>query len=436
MLLGLYKMATYLVSPLVDLHLKRRVQRGKEDASRLGERRGRARLERPDGPLIWMHAASVGESLLALPLIEALLDERPNAHALVTTGTVTSAKLMAERLPPRALHQFAPLDQATAWRRFFDHWRPDLGFLVESEIWPHLILEAERVDLPLVLINGRMSARSARRWRWAGATVRRLLRTFALCLARSEADADHFSRLGAVDVRRLGDLKNATPPLPYDAEALAKLRDAIGDRPVLLAASTHPGEEILLLSAHQRLREAHWNLLTIMVPRHPERGGEIKAAFGERGEEIAQRSLGGQLPSASDLYLADTLGELGLFYRLATLAFIGGSLVPHGGQNPLEAARLGCPPLFGPHTGNFEEMTRKLIDAGAAGRVGDIEDLVGTVEVLLGDRSTLDAMAAKGIKAGATEATVLDHVRQALQPLLNQRLGPVGDSIEQRRASA
>lgn len=436
MLLGLYKTATFLALPFLDLYLKRRVQRGKEDASRLCERRGQATLGRPAGPLLWVHAASVGESLLALPLIATLLDERPNAHALITTGTVTSAKLMAERLPSRTLHQFAPLDQAGAWQRFFDHWRPDLGMLIESEIWPHLILESERKSLPLALINARISARSARRWGWADSAAKRLLGTFALCLARSEPDAHHFSRLGAVDVRMLGDLKNATPPLPYDLEEFSKLKAAIGDRPVLVAASTHPGEEVLLLSAHQRLREKQPDLLTIIVPRHPERSGDIKAALSERGVAIARRSRGEPLPSASDLYLADTLGELGLFYRLATLAFIGGSLVPHGGQNPLEAARLGCPPVFGPHTGNFDEMTRKLIEAGAAKRVTDIEDLVGSVSTLLIDQTTRDVMAAKGIEAGVVEAAVLDHVRQALQPLLDRQLGSAEDSIELRRASA
>jgi 3-deoxy-D-manno-octulosonic-acid transferase len=436
MLLGLYKVATYLGSPLLSVHLKRRAGRGKEDASRLGERRGWATRERPEGPLIWVHAASVGESLLALPLIEGILDERPIAHALITTGTVTSARLMAERLPPRAFHQFAPLDQAVAWRRFFRHWQPDLGFLVESEIWPHLILEAGRKELPLVLINGRMSKRSAARWRLAGAAGRRLFRAFALCLARSGTDGEHFSKLGALDVRMLGDLKNATPPLPFDPDELAKLKAAIGERPVWLAASTHPGEEIQLLSAHRQLLETHPDLLTIIAPRHPERGADIKAALRDRGEDIAQRSLGEPPLPKDGLYLADTLGELGLFYRLAKLAFIGGSLVPHGGQNPLEAARLGCPPLFGPHTGNFEDMTRKLLDAGAAKRVSDAEDLARTMEALLLDQDALDGMTAKGIEAGAAEAAVLDHVRHALSPLLDQRLGPVDNTIEQRRASA
>lgn len=434
MLLGLYRMATDLGSPLIDLHLKRRVRRGKEEASRLGERAGQASIERPDGPLFWVHAASVGESLLALPLLKALLGKRPEAHALVTTGTVTSAKLMAERLPPRALHQFAPLDQAGAWKRFLDHWRPELGCLVESEIWPNLILEAERADLPLVLINGRMSARSASRWRWAGAGARRLLGSLALCLARSQADADRFSELGAKDVRMLGDLKNTTPPLPADPAALAELETAIGNRPVWLAASTHPGEEMKLLTAHRRLCEDYSDLLTVIVPRHPERGESIAEELRGCGEQVSRRSRGEPPKADAGFYLADTLGELGLFYRLARLAFIGGSLVPHGGQNPLEAARLGCPPLFGPHTGNFEDMTANLLEAGAARRVSDAEELARTVGTLLADPASLDLMAEKGIEAGAGEGAVLDRVFDALSHLLDQRLGAI-NAIERCHAS-
>jgi len=292
MLLGLYRIATDLGAPLWSLHLNRRVRQGKEDAPRLGERAGQATIRRPDGPLLWIHAASVGESLLALPLIKTLLDERPAWHVLVTTGTITSARLMAERLPPRAFHQFAPLDRATAWRDFFAFWRPKLGCLVESEIWPHLILEAEQANLPLALINGRMSARSLSRWRWAGAAARRLLSTLALCLARSSVDADRLTELGATDVRTLGDLKNAAPPLPVDPERLAELETAIGNRPVWLAASTHPGEEMAVLTAHRALRQKHPDLLTVIVPRHPERGERILLDLRDCGETVARRSLG------------------------------------------------------------------------------------------------------------------------------------------------
>ena len=421
MLLGLYRIATDLGAPLWTLHLNRRARLGKEARQRLGERTGLATISRPAGPLLWVHAASVGEALTALPLIETLLDERPALHVLMTTGTVTSAELMAERLPERAFHQFAPLDRAVAWRGFFDHWRPSLGCLVESEIWPHLILEAEHADLPLALINGRMSERSARRWRWAGASARRLLGSFALCLARGKADAERFMDLGAIDVRTLGDLKTAAPPLPANREALSDLETIIGDRPVWLAASTHPGEEMHIFAAHQQLRRSHPDLLTVVAPRHPERGEEVARDIEGHGEAVVRRSLGECPDRETGFYLADTLGELGLFYRLAMLAFIGGSLVPHGGHNPLEASRLGCPAVFGPHTGNFAEMTADLLEKGAAKRVADASDLACIVDALLTDQTLRNRMAAAGTEAGSAGAAILDRVRQALLPLLDRR---------------
>lgn len=421
MLLGLYRIATDLGAPLWTLRLNRRIREGKEDRTRIGERSGQATIRRPDGPLLWVHAASVGEALAALPLIKTLLDHRPAWHVLMTTGTVTSAELMAERLPERAFHQFAPLDRASAWRDFFDYWRPSLGCLVESEIWPHLILEAERANLPLALINGRMSERSARRWRWAEGAARRLFGSFALCLARSQTDAARITELGAGDVRTLGDLKHAAPPLPVDRTTLSDLEATIGDRPVWLAASTHPGEETQILAAHQKLRRNHPDLLTVVVPRHPERGGQIAHDLRGHGEAVARRSLGERPDRETGLYLADTLGELGLFYRLARLAFIGGSLVPVGGHNPLEAARLGCPVLFGPHTGNFDEMTAGLLEMGAARRVDDGDDLARTVDAIFTDPAKRDRMADAGTEAGIDGADVLDRVWRALSPLIERR---------------
>ncbi len=421
MLLGLYRIATDLGAPLWALHLNRRARQGKEVRPRLGERAGQATIKRPDGPLLWVHAASVGEALTALPLIETLLDERPALHVLMTSGTVTSAELMAKRLPERAFHQFVPLDRASAWQHFFAYWQPSLGCLLESEIWPHLILEAERADLPLALINARMSERSFRRWRWAGASARRLFGSFTLCLARSRADAARFAELGAVDVRTLGDLKNAAPPLPVDQKALADLEAAIGDRPVWLAASTHPGEEMQILTAHQQLCRNYPDLLTIIAPRHPERGEEIAGDLRDRSALVARRRLGELPDQKTGLYVADTLGELGLFYRLAKLAFIGGSLVSHGGHNPLEAARLGCPTAFGPHTGNFDEMTADLLERGAGMRVDDADELARTVDAIFADPSIRDRMAAAGTEAGIAGAGALDRVREALSPLLDRR---------------
>ena len=423
MLLRAYTAATELFAPLLPLHLKRRLRQGKEDPDRLGERYGRPARPRPLGPLLWVHAASVGESLAALPLIDRLCVERPKLKILVTTGTVTSARLMAERLPNGAIHQYAPIDRASSWRRFFTHWRPDLGCLVESEIWPHLIIEAERAALPLVLINGRMSERSAARWRWGGKAATRLFQSFRLCLARSPADGDHFRELGISDVRELGDLKHAAPPLPFKAADLTDLRHRIGDRPVWLAASTHPGEEAILLPVHRRLCERHPDVLTIIAPRHPERGADIQQYLQAEGEAVQRRSLGGWPDRQASLYLADTLGELGLFYRLAKAAFIGGSLVPHGGHNPLEAARLGCPPVFGPHTANFVEMTKSLLKAGAASRIQDADELLLLLSEWLGEPSTLARMAGSALEAGRSEEAVLERALEAMTPLLDQETG-------------
>ncbi len=435
MLLTLYRTATYVGGPLIALHLRRRARLAKEEPARLGERFGRPSAARPAGPLVWMHAASVGESLAALPLIDALLTARPALHVLVTTGTVSSAALMAARLPPRTLHQFVPVDRAPAWHRFLGHWRPDLACLIESEIWPNLILETRTANVPVVLVNGRMSPRSFRRWQKAPTCAARLFGQFELCLARSDRDARFFRALGGRDVRVIGDLKHAAMPLPVDQEALARLRRLVGARPVWVAASTHPGEERAMVAVHDAVRRDIPSLLTVIVPRHPERGDALAAELRATGLKVAQRSRQELPDAATVVYLGDTLGELGLFYRLASLAFIGGSLVPHGGQNPLEPARLGCPPLFGPHTANFEEMTGHLEGRGAGCRIRDTDHLAATVLRLLTDRSALAILADHARKASRDQDAVLKRLLSALAPLLDRQLGP-GNAVDRADAPA
>ena len=419
MLLELYRGATRLGGPMIEAQLRRRAERGKEDPLRWRERLGAAGMARPDGPLLWLHAASVGESRSLLPLIETLLAQRGALQVLVTTGTVTSAALMSEQLPARARHQFAPVDRPQAWRAFFEHWRPQLGVLVESELWPNLILEARAQDLPLALVNGRMSERSYRRWVLLPASAARLCGGFALCLAQSDADRARLAALGAGKATIAGNLKYAAPPLPADPDALEGLAAAMGDRPIWLAASTHPGEETLVLEAHRRLAERLPDLLTMIAPRAPGRGDALAADIRRRGLRLAQRSRDEPLDGACAIYLADTLGELGLLYRLASIALVGGSLVPHGGQNPLEPARLGCPILLGPHTQNFAEIAARLVQAGAARRAGDSADLVAALTALLPDRATRARMAAQG-------RIVADEVSMAGQETL-ARLGPLLD---------
>lgn len=360
----LWRLIAGALAPVLPAWLRLRAGRGKEEADRLPERYGLG-ADRPPGPLLWLHGASVGEALSLLPLIEAVAAAAPEAQFLLTTGTVTSARLAMERLPPalraRVRHRYAPLDVPRWVRRFLDGWRPDAAVFVDSDLWPNRIFALSRRGVPMALVNARISPRSAQRWaQFAPGLARAMLGRFSLIQPRAGDDAARFAALGAPPMLPPGDLKASAAPLPHDPAALAALRAACPG-PVFLAASTQPGEEAIVAEAHALLRETHPGLTTIIVPRHPERGAEIAALTGG-----TRRSLG-QAPSP--IHVADTLGELGLFYRLADVALVGGSLVPHGGQNPMEPARLGCPILFGPYTFNFAERTEQLLRAGAALRV-------------------------------------------------------------------
>jgi 3-deoxy-D-manno-octulosonic-acid transferase len=415
-MLAVYRTATALLGPLARWHLSRRLARGKEDRQRFGERLGRAGRARPEGRLIWIHAASVGESLSILPLAE-----RIPTRILVTTGTVTSARLMDERLGSNAFHQYAPVDLPGAARAFLDHWRPDAALWVESEFWPNLLSEVFARKIPSALIQGRVSDRSFAGWRWAPGMIRALLRGFSLCLGQTAEDARRLNALGARDARCVGNLKFAAPPLPADDGELARLRAAIGVRPVWFAASTHPGEESIAARAHRVVAGRHSGLLTVIAPRHPERGEAVAAELRREGLVCARRGAGEPPGGDTEIYVADTLGELGLFYRLARVAFVGKSLAGEGGQNPLEAARLGCPVLFGPRMSNFAEIAERLRTAGAAVGVGDAAELESALGRLLGDREALARMARAGEAVADAEAGALDAVMAALRPLLGDK---------------
>jgi 3-deoxy-D-manno-octulosonic-acid transferase len=383
---GAVTLALYrgVIDALASAVLKARTRRGKEDASRLGERRGFASRERPDGTLIWIHGASVGESLAVLPLVSKLL-ERPDRHVLVTTGTVTSARLMTERLPQRAFHQYVPIDTRSAVRRFLAHWRPNLALFVESEFWPNLILETRALSIPMALVNARFTQKSYEGWRRAPNLARRIVSSFDATLAQDGPIVNRLIAFGAKRVQIAGSLKADAPPLPVDQAALDSFRDSAGTRRIFLAASTHPGEDAFVLEAARNLRLTYPDLLTVIVPRHPQRGAEIEALAVARGFTTARRSAGALPSSTTQVYVADTLGELGLFYRAAPFAFLGGSLVSHGGQNPLEPSRLGIPIIAGPHTGNFEEIFRVLLEAQGEGRVESESELAALANKWLAD---------------------------------------------------
>ncbi len=423
MSLALYRGLTGLAGPLVHLYLARRRARGKEDPARLDERLGRASRRRPAGPLVWLHGASVGEAMSVLSLVERLTATRPGLTVMVTTGTVTSAALLAERLPEAAFHQFVPIDRVAYVRRFLDHWRPDLALWVESELWPNLVCEVQRRGVPMVMLNGRMSSRSHDGWRRLPGTIATLLGGFSLCLVQDRDQEARFAALGAPAVKCVGNLKYAAPPLPAEPAALVALRASVGARPLWLAASTHEGEEAMVAEVHRRLEAEHPGLLSVIVPRHPNRGPAIAAALAAEGFAVGRRAGGAMPEPATEIYLADTMGELGLFYRLAEVVFVGGSLVPHGGHNPVEPAQLGSTVVIGPHTHNFRGMVAQLRAADACIEVADAAALAATVGGLIADpaarRRYIDAA---GAVAGDNQG-VLDAVVAELAPLLD-RLPP------------
>jgi 3-deoxy-D-manno-octulosonic-acid transferase len=371
---------------------------------------------------VWVHAASVGEATAVLGLIERVLAERPGLEFLVTTGTVTSARLLAARLPARARHQFAPLDFPACVARFLDHWRPDLALWVESELWPNLVLATRARGIPAVLVNARLSARAYARWRRVRGLIAPVLGAYALCLAQSEEQAERFRALGAGTVRSVGDLKAAAAPLPADPAALSRLRQAVAARPLWLAASTHEGEEEIAAAVHRALTARHPGLLTIIAPRHPARGEEIAAKLRGHGLGLARRSRHERIEAGTDIYLADTMGELGLFYRLSEIAFVGGSLAARGGHNPFEAARLECAVLLGPDTGNCSALAEALLAADAAETVTR-ESLAAAVSALLDDPRRRAERIAAGLRVAAAGADVLDAVLDPLAPWLD-RLAP------------
>ena len=409
-----YRVATAILSPLAPLLLRRRGKRGKEDRDRTDERQGVSRVARPEGKLVWVHGASNGECLAALPLIETIVAR--GFSVLVTSGTVTSAQLMESRLPPGAVHQFVPIDTQGATKRFLSHWRPDLALFVDSDLWPNLILGTKASGTRLALVNARISRRSFEGWRRARKTVGAILAAFDVCLAQDEEAAARFRELGAGDVRVVGSLKEDAPPLPSDEAAFAELETATAMRPILLAAQTHPGEDETILPAHDALRIRHPDLLTIIVPRHPARASQIVELCATRKSQ--RRSEGGTIERDTAVYVADTMGELGLFYRLVPFAFVGGTLVPRGGHNPLEPARLHCAVMAGPHTFNSASAYEAVFKAQGMGRVASSSDIVVMVQRFLSDPDSAKALGDAAARGAASLGGAVEKTFAAINALL------------------
>ena len=418
MSISAYRGLTWLAGPLLRRYLQRRLIAGREDPQRFSERFGEASAERPAGPMTWIHASSVGESLSMLSLIERLRRERPEITILMTSGTVSSARILEERLPQGVLHQYIPVDRMSWVRRFLDHWRPDLVLWVESEFWPGVLSEVKSRGIPAMLMNARISARSWRSWRRARWMIRRLLSAFDLCMAQTELDAERLRDLGAVNVACPGNIKFAAEPLPADAEALSALETSMAGRPRWLAFSTHPGEEEIIAAAHSILARNLPDILTIIVPRHPARGAEIDRTLSASGSVI-MRSRQETLNRDSCFLLADTMGELGLFFRLTDITLVGGSLVPHGGQNPIEPARLGCAIVHGRHMENFLAIEGELKTAGASALAETAEEIAREVGALLSNAGQRQRRMSAARSVADDKFSILDRVFTHLDPVLN-----------------
>jgi 3-deoxy-D-manno-octulosonic-acid transferase len=418
MTLRLYRKLSAAVVPFAPALINRRLKKGKEDPARVDERRGISEDIRPHGPLVWIHGASVGEVMAAAALIERL--RALNMRILLTSGTVTSAAIVAKRFPADIIHQYVPYDSPLYVARFLDHWRPSLALFIESDLWPNLILSSAARRLPMVLINGRMSHRSFPRWRRMAGTISALLGRFDICLAQSEVDAERFAALGSRNVVTTGNLKLDVPAPPADPAKLDRLLTMTRGRPIIVAASTHPGEESILLEAHRTLARFFPSLLTVIVPRHPHRGEAIARTIPAARLHVALRSRE-ELPTATtDIYVADTMGELGLFYRLAPIVFMGGSLIEHGGQNPIEAVKLGASIVHGPHIFNFSDIYDALDSAGGARSADTVETLVKQLGQLLADPVARESSVAAAANVVGELGGALDRTLAALEPYLLQ----------------
>lgn len=413
-----YRMMGAVAYPLLGPYVGWRASRGKEEVGRRRERYGFPGAPRPgDGPLIWVHAASVGESAAVMPLVREIAEEK--IRIVMTTGTVTSAAMVRDRLGGAVVHQYVPLDLKPSVSRFLDHWRPDVAIVAESEIWPMTMLELGRRRIPQILVNARLSDRSFRRWKSAPSLAEALLENLSHVVAQSDIDGERYHLLGARAVTVAGNLKADTSPPPFEPQALRELKDAIGHRPVWAAISTHQGEEEMAAGAHLALKAENRGLLTIIVPRHIERADALEKAFLAKGLRVVRRASGVAPDADTDILLGDTMGEMGLYLRLTEIAFVGRSLSGQGGQNPLEAAMLGTAILSGRYVQNFRDTYQRLLKNGGARLVKDQEALTVMVGQLLREPDLrLKMIDAAGETVGEMRGA-LARTMQALEPFLH-----------------
>ena len=410
-----------LAFPIIKAtYIKKRQKTGKEHPIRFNERLAKYIHPRPEGKLYWFHGASVGESVSMLPLIDKLLKEDENLSIMVTTGTLTSAEIMENRLPKRAFHQFIPFDVPSFAKRLIKHFKPDAVLWFESELWPSLISEIHKNKIPLILVNGRISDKSFHTWQKFSFFSKELLSCFSLCLGQSEQDKNRLKILGAKKTDCVGNLKFSGIPLPVDQQKKQEILTAIGNKKTFLLSSTHHNEEEQFSHHLKELKRIVEDVMIISVPRHPNRGDEITEMFRKKGFNVSQRSKNEPITDTTDIYVADTIGEMGIWYNIADVTFVGGSLIPHGGQNFIEPARDSNAVLVGPHMHNFKEMLSRAKINDAVYQLQSAVDVIEEVINLLKDQDYLKEKQTKARSWALAEAKVLDNIANALKRELHQ----------------
>lgn len=419
MIYPVYRTVTSLSAPILRMWAGRRLKRGKENPERVSERFGVASHARPDGYVVWVHAASVGESLSVLPLLDVLQKRMPQARFLITTGTITSADLMARRLPETMIHQFVPWDHPRWVARFMAHWQPDAVLWLESELWPNMLAQIKERDIPAILVNARISPKSYRAWSRVRGFARKLLSTFSLVLAGSQNTARAANDLGARNVRMIGNLKMGAKALPVDDAQLTLLRNAIGQRPCIGFMQTHPGEEIEAARLIAQWQNTIPDVLGIIVPRHHTRTDAIAKDLADYN--IAIRSRDETITEQTHIYIADTIGEMGLWYSLCPIAVIGGSFIPHGGQNPIEGTHFGTAIVYGPHMFNFPDIVTELEQAGVAHRVANWSELDHYVRRIVAQPQELAALCEKSRRMAQDNQDVIERFAESILTCIGEK---------------
>jgi len=417
----LYRIATRLAAKTI---LNKRLAKGKEDAKRIGERMGQSKVNRPEGALLWVHGASVGEVTSLLTLVQRLQAQNKALTILITSGTKTSAKVIESRALPNVIHQYIPMDHPLWVTLFLDYWRPDAVIFAESEIWPNLISEIGTRKIPSALINARMSDKSYKGWKRFGKTIAKLLRSFDVVLTQSTEDKRRYIELGHSNVKECGNIKYNSDKLPVDKEDLLSLEKRFKERPAWVYASTHEGEEIIACEIHNKIKTFLPNILTFIVPRHPERRTEIAQSCDNEQNAILFRSAMHTPPENTEIYVIDTLGELGLFYRLADTAVIGRTLSTDGGggHNPLEAAQLNCATLYGPLYQNQKEIFNDMRTHDAAILCRDKDALYDEVLKLFLEPDYMDSMKAKALAYTESKTAILDNAYSEIIKILPESI--------------